>query len=41
MSVSQDLRDVTLAASSFSLSPMRHCMVGRQSHCEAVAGEPL
>lgn len=32
MFVSQDLRDITPAASSFSLSPMRHCMVGRQSH---------
>lgn len=32
MFVSQDLRDITPAASSFSLSPMRHCMVGRRSH---------
>lgn len=32
MFVSQDLRDITPAASSFSLSPMRPCMVGRRSH---------
>lgn len=38
MFVSQDLRDITLAASWFGLS-LRHCMAGRRCHCEAVGLE--